>query len=205
MISSGNEMQRFRYHKYYSLHFKISLIISEIIVILLFLFTPSLSTNKNRVIFLDEISSTEIIPLTILPENSYYSKPTVPEIILSNFTDDDIILEDVSANKKRNDTANSELSASLINDTKFKLNSIPRQIMEVLPQQSEGEFYGSVTLRLKIDKNGKVSDYKILFSDINCKNCIEKILAAAYQSIWEPAQIKGKTTEYWIEKTYNFN
>ena len=199
-------MERFRYHKKYSLHLKISLIISEAIVILLFLFSPSISTEKDETIYLDEISFVEIIPPMTLLDNYFRSKPPLPPIVLNNFIDDDIILVDVILNENKSDTSISEISTTFLNtDKNYRINSVPRQIMEVLPQQSEGKFHGSITLQLKINKNGKVSDYKILFSDINCKNCVEEIVTAAYQSTWEPALIKGKTEEYWIEKTYNFN
>ncbi len=198
-------MEKFRYHKGYSVHFKISLIISEIIFILLFLFTPSLPSKKNRMISLDEISTAEIIPPTIIKHNPISLKPALPEIKIANVIIEDFFLEDVNLYKNENHSPVANLENNINNKTNPLLNSIPRQILEVLPQQIDGEFHGSITLKLKINENGKVDDYKILTSDINCNKCINKVLEAAYESIWEPALIKGKTIEYWIEKTYNFN
>ncbi len=198
-------MERFAHHKKYSVHLKVSLVISEAIVILFFLFSPSISTKKNDMILLDEITASEIIPPTIFQQKPLSSKPPLPEIKFGNLITEDFFFEDVSLQKTENNETVPNLLVSLNKKISPLSNTIPRQILEVLPQPSNGEFHGSITLKLKINEDGKVVDYKILYSNLDCKNCINKVLTAAYQSIWEPALIRGKTAEYWIEKTYNFN
>lgn len=205
MSLSGNNMKRFQYHQKYSLHFKVSLIISEAIVILFFILSPNLSTKKRDIVTLDKINVIEIIPPTVFNRRQIIPKPGLPKIEFSSLILEELILDNVNiknVNPAETDTnfdvdSNSSLYSSL--------SSVPRQILEVLPQQNEDEIRGSVTIRLMINEYGKVADYKILSSDLYCNDCIKNIVTAAYQSLWEPALIKGKKAGYWIEKTYNFN
>jgi hypothetical protein len=203
MSLSGSKMNRFYYHRKYSLYFKVSLIFSETIVILLFVISPNLSTSDNKIITLDNVDAIELIPPTTY--SLQQSKPLLPKIELSDEAVDELILEDVHIQNTNPPESEYDTNKTTMYTSNYFLNSEPRQILEVLPQQSEGEFKGSVTLKLKINENGKVADYKIVTSDLNCNDCINNILSAAYKSVWEPAVIKGKTEEYWIEKTYNFN
>ena len=60
-------------------------------------------------------------------------------------------------------------------------------------------------LQLKIGKNGRVIDYRVVLDNTNSKKCLDHAIEAAKKSIWEAAVVNGKAVEYWIEKTYKFN
>ncbi|MCW8960023.1 MAG: energy transducer TonB, partial [Ignavibacteriaceae bacterium] len=66
-------------------------------------------------------------------------------------------------------------------------------------------YSGSLKLKLKIDRSGKVADYVILFNSIDCEDCLKEIISAVYKSLWEPGIKNGLETEFWVEKSYTFN
>ena len=82
---------------------------------------------------------------------------------------------------------------------------IPRQILEVLPEQSDEKYQGKIILSLWIDKKGKAKDHKVLMNTTGSKECLDHVLKAAYKSKWQPVVIDSNIYEYWIEKTYVFN
>jgi hypothetical protein len=75
----------------------------------------------------------------------------------------------------------------------------------VLPDEKGDEISGSLNLSLKIGKGGKVINHKVLFSSLECENCMDKILSALYRSKWQPAVTNGIEVDYWVEKSYVFN
>jgi len=81
---------------------------------------------------------------------------------------------------------------------------IPRQILEVLPQNVEGE-KGEILLLLKIGKDGFVKEHKVIINTIEGPNGLKNVLEAAYRSRWEKLKIEGSQIEYWVEKKYRFN
>ncbi|MEJ2195207.1 MAG: hypothetical protein P8X73_10185, partial [Ignavibacteriaceae bacterium] len=76
---------------------------------------------------------------------------------------------------------------------------------EVLPEEIDDKISGSLNLFLKIGTDGKVISHKVLFSSIECGNCIDKIISAVYRSKWLPGLLHGIEVEYWVEKSYVFN
>lgn len=85
------------------------------------------------------------------------------------------------------------------------LQSMPRLIYEEVPAAGENKFNGELQLSLKIDENGQVVDHRILSNSLDCTDCLNAIIQAAYKSKWEPAVVDGKKTAYWVEKSYIFN
>lgn len=81
---------------------------------------------------------------------------------------------------------------------------VPRQILEVLPQNIEGE-KGEILLLLKIGKDGFVKEYKVIINTIDDPLGLKNVLEAAYKSRWEKLKMEGTQIEYWVEKKYRFN
>lgn len=81
---------------------------------------------------------------------------------------------------------------------------MPRQILEVLPQNTD-DAEGIIVLVLMIGIDGRVKEHKIVYNTTNNSVCLKNTIDAAYKSKWEPVKIEGKQIQYWIEKTYRFN
>lgn len=81
----------------------------------------------------------------------------------------------------------------------------PRQILEVVPQNTDKQLQGEITLMLRIGMDGKVKEERILSDTIKDSDCLEQVLSAARMSRWQPVRIKGQKVEYWIEKSYIFD
>ena len=81
---------------------------------------------------------------------------------------------------------------------------VPRQILEVVPQNMDG-VKGTIILVLRIGADGFVKEHKVIYNTSNDEACLMNTIDAAYKSRWEPVKIEGKQVQYWIEKTYKFN
>lgn len=86
----------------------------------------------------------------------------------------------------------------------LSLPFIPRQILEVVPQNVDG-VKGTIILILKIGTDGFVKEDKIIYNTTNSTECLKNTIDAAHKSRWEQIKIEGKQIQYWIEKTYKFN
>ena len=197
-------IERFTEHKNYSRNIKISLIISELLVTCAFLFSPSITDNnffeiKEPIFLIDDI------PITFQPDKYASEKPSAPEIFISGVISEPIILNDVifeDIGDQESSDENEVADVSILN--KWERRS-PRQLLEVLPDERNGNYKGSLQLKLKINNSGKVAEHVILFNSIDCEDCIQEILSAVYKSIWEPGIKNGTETEFWVEKSYTFN
>ncbi len=197
---------------HYSRNIKIAIIISEIIILLLFILVPYPSEDKEKKIYFPEnlitvmdIPRTEVIPPK--PGGLPPPTPTIP----TNFelVEDPEILPDVeipdissltnrpSQNNGISQNQNGEYYAS-------SFPFVPRQILEVVPNRSEG-MNGYIKLSLRIGKDGFVKNYRILSNTIKDQKSLKNILDAVYKSRWQPISIEGEKIEYWIDKTYSFN
>ncbi|MCL6098635.1 MAG: hypothetical protein M1391_08675 [Bacteroidetes bacterium] len=81
---------------------------------------------------------------------------------------------------------------------------VPRQILEVIPQNVEGA-NGEIVLLLKIGIDGIVKEHKIVMNTTGDNTVLKHVLDAAYKSRWEKIKMEGRQVEYWIEKTYRYN
>ncbi|MCL6098397.1 MAG: energy transducer TonB [Bacteroidetes bacterium] len=81
---------------------------------------------------------------------------------------------------------------------------VPRQILEVIPQNVEGA-NGEIVLLLKIGIDGIVKEYKVVMNTTGDSEVLKHVLEAAYKSRWEKIKMDGRQVEYWIEKTYRYN
>ena len=81
---------------------------------------------------------------------------------------------------------------------------IPRQIVEVLPKVNDLKVHGEVTLRLLIDTNGKMKDYKVISNSTGNPLCLQRVIDAARKSRWEVIHLNENKVEYWLTKQYKF-
>lgn len=86
-----------------------------------------------------------------------------------------------------------------------ELSGIPRQIVEALPEMTEGSVKGTINLSLKIGLDGKVKEYKVIKNTSNSAECLKRVIEAIQRSRWEKVTYHGSQVEYWIDKSYIFN
>ena len=199
-------MHTFKEHKHYSRNFKLGLIVSELLIICSFLFSPHLNESKINDIG-EPLILIEDIPITVQKGEFITTKPQTPEILFDDEVSepallDDIIFKDVVAVKNED---KNEMKKTVNNLAQIKKRKTPRQLLEVLPDESKKQYTGSVQLRLKIDRTGKVADHIILSNSLECEDCLKDIISTVYKSIWEPGIDNGIKTEFWVEKSYTFN
>ena len=197
-------IKRFAEHKYYSRNIKISLIISELLVICAFIFSPSITDNnffeiKEPIFLIDDI------PITYQPYKYTPEKPSTPEIFIPGEISEPIILDDVIFNNIENQETAGIIEIANENNLSKRERRSPRQLLEVLPEERDKNYSGSLQLKLKIDNSGKVTEHVILFNSMDCEDCLREIISAVYKSLWEPGMKNGTETEFWVEKSYIFN
>ena len=204
---------RFKILKYeYKIVFKISLITSLTICILLFLLFPHISPPLPP---LKEYQSLLFTINDIAPNTAQKSiknpKPPEPKIFIPDVVDEPEILPDeeiVSQTKAKESGSGkntSDISGSGTALNMPELPFVPRQILEVLPQNVGKDAKGFVELSLKIGTDGHVIGHKIIDNTTGSQQVLQSVITAAYKSKWEPVKINNSKIVYWVEKTYRFN
>jgi len=187
------------------IHYKrnvlISLILSETILILAFLFFPQSLTKKKEIIIGESISMVEIIPPTLQKLSFKKPPPKVPVPVIIDEVDAFDLLDDVEI-----------LSSEIVSEISKKettqtgiTNTSPRLTYEILPENKEKLISGTLNLSLKIDKTGRVIKHKIIRNSIECETCLKKLIDIVYKSRWEPAYKNGSRIADWVQKSYVFN
>jgi hypothetical protein len=144
------------------------------------------------------------IPITTQASLEIFIKPLPPEIAIGEISYETELLDDIEIADyyEYNSATGAVLPASNTSVPIFP--ALPRQTLEVLPEQKEENISGSVKLYLKINEIGEVIDHRILYNNLKCENCLSEIITAAYKSRWESGRNIGHPVEYWVEKTYSF-
>lgn len=193
------EIKNLNYHKKLELTFIIALLFLTIIMYLFpkfYAFSRELPELKPPQIIVIEIPRTVQIKVKRPPRPS---RPAIPIPV-----DEIEILDDIQIDfKTMSDILSSEKIFSV--DELDGLPYIPRQILEVLPEQGDEKYTGEVLLSLRIGKNGRVKEHKILKNTTNSPICLKSVITAAYNSRWQPVIIDSNIYEYWIQKSYQFN
>ncbi len=195
--------------KEYKLHFEISLISSLLTCILLFLFFPEISPPSKP----PPVYQSVLITINDITQNTVQSeisilKPSEPKIIISNVIDDPDILPDekIIKSSKSESTGKGDsyiTSNNSVIDARL-LHFIPKQILEVLPSNTDDDITGYIALRLKIGTDGKVIGHKLIVNTTGSNKYLQNVIVAAYKSRWEPIKIDNNNIDYWVEKTYTF-
>lgn len=194
----------------YKINFKLSLIASLIFFILLFLFFPNIGPisppPKEYQTLLFTIN--DLAPNT-KQDNLANPKPPEPKIFTIDIIDEPVILPDeeiISFSKNEpNGGGNGNILGNGGTLDAPQLPFVPKQILEVLPQNVDDNIKGLIELELKIGIDGKVIEHKIIANTTGSQKYLQSVITAAYKSRWEPVKIKNSKIVYWVEKTYRFN
>ncbi|MGD8780283.1 MAG: hypothetical protein PVH88_15120 [Ignavibacteria bacterium] len=196
----------------YSRNFKLSLIASLLICVIIILYWPKgKDTIENEIAYYEPMITVIDIPKT-KQSGSPDLIPPPPKLELSNIFDivedyelPDVEIEETTITEKIG--ASKEQPAKLEEDKPYEFSAlpfIPRQILEVVPEKVNNS-EGVIKLSILIGKNGKPQKHKVLKNTTNKMLCYDKVIEAVYKSKWQPILIEGDLIEYWIEKSYLFN
>ncbi len=190
---------------HYKRNILISIILSEVLIISAFIFSPKESLREEKILFDEPVILFDNMPRTVQSKPIQISKPDVPPIIISDEVEVFEPLDDVNLLSNAADQTGIVSTDFADQSALQSIRSVPRQIFEVVPAGGDNEFNGRLQLSLKIDKNGRVVDHRILYNSLDCTACLNDIIKAAYRSKWEPATVDGKNADYWVVKSYMFN
>ncbi len=203
----------FKEDKYfYSRNFKVGLIVSLALCILIILYYPkSKDVIEDEVVYYETMITVIDIPKTKQSGSPEFIPPP-PKLELTNIFDivEDYELPDVEIKETtlaENIGETKAQPAKSKGDKPYEFSAlpfIPRQILEVVPEKVDnGE--GVIKLSILIGKNGAPQKHKVLKNTTNKMLCYDKVISAVYKSKWQPIIIEGDLIEYWIEKSYLFN
>ncbi|MBT8378992.1 MAG: hypothetical protein KJN64_07170 [Ignavibacteria bacterium] len=187
----------------YSITLKLSIVLSQLVIICLFYFFPNINysaklKSDNPIILIEDV------PITVQREKMIAQKPEVPQIVIEDIIEEPELLADIIIRDERENEPLAGISSSVLHTSLSKNLTAPRQILEVLPKENKKNISGSLKLSLKISGAGKVVDHKILYNDLHCEDCLSEILTAVYNSKWKIGKNSSNNYEYWVEKTYSF-
>jgi len=196
-----------KYH--YRRNFELSLVISLSLIILIFKFHPDLNfTQIKNQYYADPLITVIDIPRTSQDNPLPATMPVPPKPIVTSLIiemDELEILEDIEFEENSLESAfirNSKSRSSGIREM-TSLPFIPREIFVSVPKIEDVNGY--IKLSLKIGIDGKPKAHNVLENNTDCADCLDKVIEAAYKSLWVPVRIEGDKIEYWLEKTYTFN
>lgn len=193
----------FAHRLHYKRNLLIAIIVSEMLCIAAFLFSPKSSSagyifnHTEPIILINSIQPTTQLPVV------ERIKPTAPAIVIVDITEEPELLDDETITLTSSEEY--DTSEDIAKLETGNLSTAPRLTFEVLPDKRDYNISGSLNLFLKIDTDGKVISHQVLYNSIECEKCLDKILSAAYRSKWQPARENGIEVNYWVEKSYVFN
>ncbi len=196
--------------KKYDLNIKLGLIISLLLLISLFIFSPQIVNKKKEIPYFPEPLITVLdIPQTNQLEESSPPRPETPTLSsLIEPLDEPEPLGDFEIKESSKEPTNQTgLKQTSVNKKIYEATSfpfIPRQIVEVIPEKV-GDVEGEVKLKLLINRDGLVKSHNTLINTLKDQKQYKNVIDAVYKSKWQPISFDGEKVEYWIEKTYSFN
>ena len=141
------------------------------------------------------------IPRTIQRVKQQAPPPVRPSVPVPS--DDIEILQEIPLKSSSNISVKGEISTD-VPLSEDDLPYIPRQIVEVLPRVDDLKVHGEVTLRLLIDTNGRMKDFKVISNSTGNPICLKRVIEAARKSRWEVIRLNQSKVEYWLTKQYRF-
>ncbi len=193
---------------YYQRNLLISIIISEILVILAFVLSPKEIFTNRKISFDEPVILINEIPQTTQSMNhqALPPAPEVPPVYITDEPDAYETLGDVSLTQGMEEKGDESSNDITGHGSVQYARSAPRLLYEVVPAGGdEDDYHGRLQVSLKINPDGKVIDHRILFNSLDCADCLNNLIKAAYKSKWEPAAVNGKNEDYWVVKSYTFN
>lgn len=198
----------------YNRNYEIALILSLVVVILLFIFSPDFNKTTDKVPYFYEPLITLVdIPNTKQSGQSSLLPPPIPEIPSQFIPVDeleilpDILIKESNPDKNSSGSAFNTKSSTGTSVGIYEASSfpfVPRQIVEVVPEKVDGA-EGAIKLKLLIGKDGYVMKHEVMNNSTNKTKCLTFVVNAVYKSRWQPVSFEGEKVEYWLEKTYVFN
>jgi hypothetical protein len=190
---------------HYKRNILISIILSEILIISAFVFSPGGSLPDRKIIYDEPLILFDEIPRTIQSLPAQVQRPEIPSIYIPEEVEAFELLQDVNLKSEVSDQ-NVKTPSEFADQSNIRpVMSAPRLIFEVVPAYEDNEFKGSLQLSLKINEKGRVIGHRIISNSLDCSDCLNDIIKAAYRSKWEPAIVNGKFADYWVVKSYVFN
>lgn len=190
---------------HYKRNFLISVILSELLIISIFIFSPKKYIQDEKILYDEPVFLFDEMPGTVQGLSVQISKPQVPAIDISDEPEAFQLLEDVNLTSDESEQISEFAAESADKGNIQSVASAPRQIFEVVPANRDNDLTGRLQLSLKINKKGQVVDHRIIYNSMDCTECINEIIKAAYRSKWEPGNVNGKNMDYWVMKSYIFN
>ena len=198
-----NDSMKFRKNDTYYTRLQKAFILSLVISIILFYFSPRIILKSSSRPSNPEmtISVIEIPPTwqkTLPPP-----KPEKPVIPVAG--DEFEFTADVEISQ---DSFPGSGQANFNGNVPVVLSDLPlqpRQILEVVPENITEDVHGEIVLKLRIGMDGSVKEDKVIANTTRNTYCLQQVLEAARKSRWQPVKIKGQKVEYWIQKSYIFD
>ncbi|APF19611.1 energy transducer TonB [Caldithrix abyssi] len=180
--------------------------ISFIIVLLALVVLFRLFPRFNRISYTLPAIQIEELKILEIPRTVQLKKASPPPLkpAIPVAGEELEMLEEVPIESSEHLTAKGQVLMGDAPLSEDDLPFMPRQIIEVLPQVDDLQLKGSVVLKLLIDKNGRMKDYRVLSNSTQNPLAVRRVLAAARKSRWETISLNQNKVEYWITKTYQF-
>lgn len=187
----------------YQIRLEVCFIVVLLAIILVFYLFQKFNTGKVKVIevYITDIQAIQIVPKTYQSPLSAIPQPVKPAIPVES--EEIELLDNIMMQTQIDASLRDEYGALAPVEVK-NLPYTPRQLFEVLPEETHEKINGEVKLLLKIDVDGQVADYKITSNTINNETYLKSIIEAATRSRWAPAVINERPVIYWVEKRYTF-
>ncbi len=190
---------------YYKRNILLAIIISEILVISAFVFSPKPDLLNRKFIIDEPVFLLSDIPQTRQSSAKKAPPPKLPPINIIDEIDAYETLEDVTIAQGTSNQSD-ESTEDYNGESRIQyVSSAPRLLYEVVPAGGEDDYHGRLQVSLKINGYGEVIEHRILFNSLDCTDCLNKLIKAAYKSRWQPASVNGQKKPYWVVKSYSFN
>lgn len=187
--------------RFYQRNIQIALIGALLCLILLFYSFPRANRIPSK---LPDLPAPELniieIPRTKQTTSKKRPPPLLPSIPVES-EEPDIADDVIIRMSERSDTGQFPILTSA---EISELSLIPRQILEVIPEQSSENIKGIIILSLKIGTDGMVKEYQVVENTTRSQKTLTQVIEAAQNSKWQPIILDNIKYEYWIEKSYIF-
>ncbi len=180
--------------------FRVSLIVSLSMLIILFYFFPKYDISQNNP---DKKLQIKIyvsdIPLTVQKTSERPKAPPKPAGLIPVPAEETELPEEFDLEKSIDGSDIGPLAEGVPAE-------IPaRPILEVYPDVSGTSCKGFVRILVLVDNQGKVTSVEILDNTTGSQKCLDLAIKAAKQTQWLAAKVGDKTVDSWVTKTYKFN
>ncbi|MDT8324545.1 MAG: hypothetical protein RRA94_10555 [Bacteroidota bacterium] len=185
--------------------FERSLICSLLCMVLLFAFFPVLSTTGDDTIPRSALIETADIILAPPSTAQFGAPPPARHPVPVAARTELPVLPDMSLpgdNPTRNSDSAPTAPGKGPGSGEFAF--VPRQVLEVLPENGDGSCDGSVTLLLTIGWNGVPRRHRVLENGVHGENCLRYILDAVYASRWSPLPGADTLRTFTVRKRWTF-